>query len=160
MPFYAQRVPGATANDPLVTLHSASDGWTVDDSRSGRLLPPLPLQPAGTFHDYLQQLDQWETSLFPSLQLFAFPTDIATHLSKSKASAASDGSVIFSRHGAFGWCLSLRNGTRLAVCAGPAFGAKPSSYRAEAYGMLSILRFLFRLGEYCANANYPNILLV
>ena len=143
-----------------VTIIPAPGGWSVDDSPPGRYKPPLPSTPAGTFSEFLQQLDPWETSLFPLLQLFSFPTTIAAYLSNSKASAASDGSVIFSRHGAFGWCLSLRNGTRLATCAGPAFGAKPSSYRAEAYGMLSILRFLLRLGEYCADALYPNILLV
>ena len=124
------------------------------------LKPPLPSTPAGTFSEFLQQLDPRETSLFPLLQLFSFPTTIAAYLSNSKASTASNGSVIFSRHGAFGWCLSLRNGTRLATCAGPAFGAKPSFYRAEAYGMLSILRFFLRLGEYCTDALYPNILLV
>jgi hypothetical protein len=63
--------------------------------------------------------------------------------------SASDGSVRLQDHGAFGWCISLPCGRRLATCAGPVFGTKPSSYRAEGYGMLSLLRFLLRLFEYC-----------
>jgi hypothetical protein len=31
---------------------------------------------------------------------------------------------------------------------GPASGRKPTSYRAEAYGLLSLLRFLIRLREF------------
>jgi hypothetical protein len=63
--------------------------------------------------------------------------------------SASDGSVKFLTHGSFGWSVSLPNGRRLATCSGPVYGAKPSSYRAEGYGMLSLLRFFIRLFEYC-----------
>jgi hypothetical protein len=35
----------------------------------------------------------------------------------------------------------------LAKCNGPIFGAKISSYRSEAYGILSVLRFLLRLSQ-------------
>jgi hypothetical protein len=44
----------------------------------------------------------------------------------------------------FGWALCLNDGTRLASCAGPAFG-RGSSHRAEATGMLSGARFLHHL---------------
>ena len=32
---------------------------------------------------------------------------------------------------------------------GPVPGANPTSYRAEAYGLLSVLRFLVRIQEFC-----------
>ena len=44
--------------------------------------------------------------------------------------------------------LSSANGDRLVQCSGPVFGYKPTSYRAEGYGLLFILRFLLRLEEY------------
>ncbi len=34
---------------------------------------------------------------------------------------------------------------------GPAQGMKPSSYGAEGYGMVSILRFLVRISEFCGS---------
>ena len=62
--------------------------------------------------------------------------------------AASDGSVYRNGSAAFGWILSVQE-CRLVQCSGPAYGHKPSSYRAEAYGMLSFLRFLYRLSVFC-----------
>ena len=50
---------------------------------------------------------------------------------------------------AFGWVISRSNGHHLVRCAGPVYGAGPSSFRAEGYGFLSMLRFLLRLAEYC-----------
>ena len=50
--------------------------------------------------------------------------------------------------GTFGWVLSDAHGERLVGGMGPAPGANPTSYRSEAYGMLAILCFLRRLGEY------------
>ena len=37
---------------------------------------------------------------------------------------------------------------QVATGKGPARGPRPSSYRAEAYGLLSILRFFIRLAEF------------
>ncbi len=62
--------------------------------------------------------------------------------------AVSDGSVKFHTHGSFGWVLSSLDGQRLAHGMGPARGRTPHSYRAEAYGLLSLLRFLRRIKEY------------
>jgi hypothetical protein len=59
----------------------------------------------------------------------------------------SDGSDSASKM-TFGWALSLNDGTRLAYCAGPAFG-RGSSHRAEATGMLSGARFLHHLTIFC-----------
>jgi hypothetical protein len=59
----------------------------------------------------------------------------------------SDGSEL-AQHMTFGWALCLTDGTRLALCSGPAFG-KGSSHRAKATGMLSGARFLYHLTQYC-----------
>jgi hypothetical protein len=59
----------------------------------------------------------------------------------------SDGSEASSTM-TFGWALCLNDGTRLAYCAGPAFG-RGSSHRAEATGMLSGARFLYHLTLFC-----------
>jgi ribonuclease HI len=64
--------------------------------------------------------------------------------------AVSDGSVRHHTHGAFGLVLSSSTGERLAYGMGPASGQKPTSYRAEAYGLLSLMRFLIRVKEYSA----------
>jgi hypothetical protein len=49
----------------------------------------------------------------------------------------------------FGWTMRLPNGQRIASCAGSAPGSKDSSFRAEAYGMLLMVRFLFHLFSFC-----------
>jgi hypothetical protein len=64
---------------------------------------------------------------------------------ESSFRAVSDGSVRYHEEGAYGWALSSRSGERVAYGRGPASGRVPTSYRAEAYGMLSLLRFLVRI---------------
>ena len=60
---------------------------------------------------------------------------------------ASDGSVISSVR-TYSWICSLPHGQRLATNHGPVFGSSPSSFHAEAYGLLSCLRFLYRVSQY------------
>ena len=57
---------------------------------------------------------------------------------------ASDGSAPAGK-GAFAWVISDVSSNRLVRCSGPAFGKSISSYRAESYGLVSILRFLVRM---------------
>ena len=54
--------------------------------------------------------------------------------------AASDGSVV-GTDGTFGWVISDPEGNRLAKGLGRAFGHPMSSYRAEAFGMSSIITY-------------------
>ena len=62
--------------------------------------------------------------------------------------AVSDGSVWNETDGVFRWVLSTDQGERVANGMGPARGVNIDSYRAEAYGMLSLLCFLKRLAEF------------
>ena len=71
----------------------------------------------------------------------ALRTNPSANLFVSDGSASS-GSM------SFGWVLSTHNGEILIRCSGPAPG-KESSFRSEGYGMLSVVRFLFHLFEYC-----------
>ncbi len=59
----------------------------------------------------------------------------------------SDGSVRNNR-GAFGWVLALPDGTRLAEGQGPAYGHEISLFRAEAYVMLSALRYIHHIAKH------------
>ena len=62
--------------------------------------------------------------------------------------AGSDGSEKYGTDGAFGWMISNAVGERAAAGMGPSRGWRMDSYRAECSGMLSLLRFLIRVGEY------------
>jgi ribonuclease HI len=55
-----------------------------------------------------------------------------------------DGSVM-NEQGTFGWVISLSTGEKLWTGKGPAYGHVISSYRAEAYGMLSGLLYIYHL---------------
>ena len=74
------------------------------------------------------------------------------HLSETfqtnpKIITASDRSV-FSSIGAYGWTCSLPHGQHLATNHRPVFGHFPSFFHAKAYGLLSYLRFLYRVSQY------------
>jgi hypothetical protein len=109
-------------------------------------------QTDGTFDAFIMTLPEWERALLSHIELHQDLYSIHHGLVTYKTSiGVSDGSAAKDR-GAYGWCLSSNNGTRLATGMGPAQGMKPSSYRAEGYGMLSLLRFIICLFEYCGTA--------
>jgi hypothetical protein len=116
---------------------------------------PLVTTTPATFSDFLSSLAEWETELFSDLIMHEDCYEIVrlvetqrTRTTQVQLLTVSDGS---DDAGAmtFGWIISLPDGTRLARCSGPAFGPYGSSFRAEAYGFLSVSRFLFRLHEFC-----------
>lgn len=113
----------------------------------GYYAPPPPSPFPATFDDFIAQLDAWEVDLLRHTQLFADPYSVCTALSQGFRSV-SDGSVRYLTQGAFGWSLCSSGGERVASGMGPARGPRPTSYRAEAVGLLSILRLLVRLAEY------------
>ncbi len=61
--------------------------------------------------------------------------------------AGSDGSEKHGTDGAFGCMISNTSGGRAAAGMGPSRGWNMDSYRAECSGILSLLRFLIRLGK-------------
>ena len=100
-----------------------------------------------TFLEFIHTLDEWEVELLKNIEMDEDPFELCVALQPLQRSA-SDGSVRHHRQGAFGWTIRNENGQRVAAGMGPASGSKPTSYRAEAYGMLSLLRFLIRIKEY------------
>jgi hypothetical protein len=84
----------------------------------------------------------------PSQQVQEQQSETSGYTTGQACIGVSDGSVRSDR-GAFGWCLSQSDGRSLVTGMGPAQGMAPSSYRAEGYGMLAILRFIVRLCEFC-----------
>ena len=119
-------------------------------TRSSATLPlPTPAVPLPTtFDTYLQPLDQWEYHL---LHDSTINTDVfclsETFQTNPQIIAASDGSIS-SSVGAYGWTCSLPHGQHLATNHGPVFRHLPSSFHAEAYGLLSYLRFLYQVSQY------------
>jgi hypothetical protein len=66
----------------------------------------------------------------------------------SNPTAVCDGSVVLSQ-GTFGWVLATSTPPRILVrCSGPAYGSCMDSFRAEAYGLLSVTTFLHLLTTY------------
>ena len=103
----------------------------------------VPLHPrmAGAFLEFIQRLPEWERELLQFLELASDAHSVGVAISHGLR-VESDGSVWDNNQGAFGWTLSTDQGDRMARCMGPARGARLDSYRAGAYGMLSVLCFL------------------
>ena len=100
------------------------------------------------FSTYIQRLDQWEYCLLCDTTINTDMFRLSDAIQNNpQIIAASDGSVT-SSIGANRWICSLPHGQRLATSHGPIFGSSPSSFRAEAYGLLSYLRFLYRVSQY------------
>ncbi len=100
-------------------------------------------QPEMSFGCYtiLDLIDQYPVAT-PSGSPDQFQRQLSSLLAVSDGSSM-DGTMTF------GWTMSLPNGQRIASCAGPAPGSKDLSFRAEAYGMLSMVRFLLHLFSFC-----------
>ena len=103
-----------------------------------------------TFDQFLSFQPEWVQLLLHTLHhdlpypdIFNLLIDPSTH-----PTAVCDGSVLHSQ-GTFGWVLAT--GTppcTLIQCSGPAFGACMDSFRAEAYGLLSLTTLLHLLSTY------------
>ena len=102
-----------------------------------------PLPPT-TFMERLPTLDLWERDLFDTFQ-FLVPYHEVLHIVCTEPILfASDGGAA-SPKASFGWVMSTNQGQRLLHVSGPAYGAHSNSYRAEGHGILSVMRFLFRV---------------
>jgi hypothetical protein len=130
----------------------------LQDSENGDwqlTLPAFPIvQPpkvvpssTATFEAYIETLAGWEIDLLRHLQRDLDPYSICltTH---QKFRAVSDGSVLATGEASYGWILSTHRDERVAEGMGPTRGRRVHSYRAEACGILSFLRFLIRISHY------------
>jgi len=102
---------------------------------------------ANTVLEQTTQLAAWDRLLLQHLEVSDRTEDAIWHaLTTTTCYLATDGSAPDGK-GSFAWVISDGEGEILAQCHGPVFGAKISSYRAEAYGILSILRYLLQLSR-------------
>ena len=93
---------------------------------------------------YFNTLPSWEGDLLSSIELKVSQFEFLQKVGAASIIVGSDGSVQGTR-ASFAWVMSDKDGNRLAQCNGPACGAKTVSYRAEGYGILSVLRFFYHL---------------
>jgi len=112
--------------------------------------PPVPQ----TFIEYIDDLPEWDRSLFQWLQLLVDPFELLEICTLTAVGHAltllfvSDGSA-GNNSMSFAWVLALPCGRRVVTCAGPVFGFRESSYRSEGYGVLSAVRFVYHLFKFC-----------
>jgi hypothetical protein len=127
-----------------------------DDSVHGLQSPPVPTV-ATTMLEYIDDLPTWDRSLFQWLRLLVDPfelVELCTHASSAQGLTllfVSDGSA-GNNSMSFAWVLALPCGRRVVTCAGPVFGFRESSYRSEGYGVLSAVRFVYHLFQFCGCA--------
>ena len=98
-----------------------------------------------TLNSFLSTLSVMEKALLETVEILTDDTfpDLINNWQNSTLKAASDGSVKHNS-GSFGWIISDDEGNRLVQCKGRAVGYPMTSYRAEAFGLWSILLFLTR----------------
>jgi hypothetical protein len=133
---------------PVTVTPSGTHQWKLHtQTHIMEVSLPKYVSPSATFDEYLQSLDPWEFDLLHHMELTADPYTVCHDLSFGIRSV-SNGSVKHEEQGAFGWVLSSDRGDRLAFGAGPVRGQRPTSFRAEGVGLLSLLRFLIRIAEY------------
>ena len=145
---FANIPPNANPVEVTQTQAPVAD-WHLIHSGHPSISPILPpsTQPA-TFADYVATLDEWERELLMWVDLRLDAFEFCVEL-QPQFQAGCDGSVRPThQHSSFGWSIRSASRVTAAQGMGPAPGSKPTSYRAEAYGMLSIMRFLIRIAAF------------
>ncbi len=120
--------------------------WIIRGQGKRVLIKSSSLPVTATFDSFIDSLPPWEVELLRHTHLYGDPFTVQLEL-RSGFRAVSDGSVR-QIQGAFGWSLATEKGERAVFGKGPVCNRSPTSYRAEACGLLSILRFLIRLAEF------------
>jgi ribonuclease HI len=106
------------------------------------------ITPVNTFADFVESLQPWEQELLQHTEYTSEPFDFCSDL-QPHLRAVSDASVRHETQGAFGWALRNEQSVNVASGMGPARGGgKVTSHRAEAYGLLALLRFLIKMAEF------------
>jgi hypothetical protein len=125
--------------------------WSILRSPGISSKNPIPPPVASTFATLVSRLPKWEAELLSHVE-FAEDPHMVTEALSHGLRAASDGSswpLDIGRQGSYGWIMTTDDPNERAVRGmGVVRGADPDSYRAEAYGMLTQIRFLIRLAEF------------
>ena len=132
-------VPSAAC--PAQTL---STGPAKILSTSHYVLPRPITPPPSTLSEHMAQLTSWERSLCTQCTALCSTEALATFLQSPSALLVSRDGSAGSFVGSFGCVCSTDTGQRLFRLHGPAPGYKTSSFRAESYAFLAILRYLIQ----------------
>ena len=121
--------------------------WGIVRTYRKFAVPPAPQDTTHeTLVELIQTLPPWERSLLQNLEFLGGTTqqDLFDMIQTEGLFIGSDGSQEGHR-ASFAWYMSDQDGTRLIRCNGPCYGLRPTSYRAEGYGLLSVCRLLYHL---------------
>ncbi len=140
---HVQALPAAAVPVDVTVEHRAGLYRMKAHYNQWNLPVPNPPPPSGLL-DYFHSLEPWERSLFQGLQLLVPDEVFMEAIQAQSLFMGSDGSSQVSR-ASFGWILCTKHRDKLAICNGPSLGARPNSYRAEGYGLLSCTRFFHHL---------------
>jgi len=118
------------------------EGWLVKSDPGCVTETPKP--PPTTFLEYLRTLDEWEADLFAGVEFNCKAEELRDALFTEEFQLeCSDGSVIH-EVGSFAWILGPPEKPTVR-CTSPVYGYRTTSFRAEAYGVLSFLRLAYRI---------------
>ena len=136
----------STATPIEVTLHDRGH-WQI--THPGFHISTTRVVPSAiaTFDAYIETLDPWEVDLLRHISMDVDPFTVCLE-AQTNFRAVSDGSALPTGSASFGWILSTRHGERIVEGMGPVRGMKVHSYRAEACGVLSLLRFLIQVANF------------
>ena len=103
----------------------------------------LQKAPPSTWEEYLTTLPNWDKELVSDVRLFKIHSLLALLHNNSDIFISSDRGAK-DNIGSFGSVLASNKEILIEIM-GQAYGKKPRSFRAEAYGTLAILRFLYHI---------------
>ncbi len=133
---------------PVELVINDNGEWRVDPSSFPTIRHnAVTYASTATFDNYIETLDPWEIDLLRHVSMDVDPFTVCLE-AQTNFRAVSDGSALPTGSASFGWVLSTRQGERLVEGMGPVRGQKVHSFRAEACGVLSFLRFLIRVADY------------
>ena len=161
--FYRFRqLPVLSVPVDVIHVQANEDLWMIaGHPHSFTYIPPTIVQatPPSNFAQFIETLQPWEAELLRNVQMSVDQHVLCTHLADGFR-VVSDGSAPeVHGNGSFGWVLSSKRGERVIHAMGPSRGRALYSYRAEASGLLSVLRFLIRFREYThSSVDWPGVL--
>jgi hypothetical protein len=120
---------------------------TISSLASDPLLAPSPIH----WTEYIQTLPIWEQKLLGSVTFVDRRRLFSALRSAEVLLLAFDGGAT-PRLGSYGALMATQDHI-LIECGGRAQGANPRSFRAEGYGILAILRLVFRLRHFYITRN-------
>ena len=137
-------VPSHTVPVDILSSTDVSFVTSVPCTRA----PILPPPNLSNLEQRLNNLSTWQVPLLSDLQHLCPLVDVISHIScpfgsTSEIISATDGSAK-DPIASFGWTIRLDD-IDIVTCSGPVSGSNPGSYRAECYGVLSLLLYLHLL---------------